>query len=144
MSLLRKDYIVDQFVRFAEAIRMGLEREAEGPGGDTGNAIRLLEAQVGESVNIDGEALLALAPESVVSILQVSGVDPSMAPYIVRALLLESQLLRSNGDDGLAGLRAQQGGAVAEAYGVAVPADVLDPEALEAFFAESRRALEED
>lgn len=138
MGMLNKDYIVDQFVRFAEAIRLGLEKGAgDGDDDGEGSAIDLLEAQVGESVNIDGQALLALAPESVASILQVSDTDPGVIGYIVRSLLLESQLLGQSGNASLASLRNQQAYAVADAYRIPLSEDMLDPEALEAFFTES-------
>lgn len=142
MGMLNKDYIIDQFVRFAEAIRLGLEKGSGGDDGD-GTAAELLEAQVGESVNIDGQALLALAPESVASILLVSDTDPGVVEYIVRSLLLESRLLGQSGDSSLAALRNQQAYAVADAYHIPLSESVLDPEALEQFFAESMDGLDE-
>jgi hypothetical protein len=141
MGMLNKDYIVDQFVRFAEAIRLGLEKGA-GDGDEDGTATELLEAQVGESVNIDGQALLALAPESVASILRVSDTDPGVIEYIVRSLLLESQLLGESGNASLASLRSQQAYAVADAYRIPLSEDMLDPQALEEFFAESMNAVD--
>lgn len=141
MGMLNKDYIVDQFVRFAEAIRLGLEKGA-GDGDEGGTATELLEAQVGESVNIDGQALLALAPESVASILRVSDTDPGVIEYIVRSLLLESQLLGESGNNSLALLRSQQAYAVADAYRIPLSEDMLDPQTLEEFFAESMNEID--
>lgn len=141
MGMLNKDYIVDQFVRFAEAIRLGLKKGA-GDGDEGGTATELLEAQVGESVNIDGQALLALAPESVASILRVSDTDPGVIEYIVRSLLLESQLLGESGNDSLALLRSQQAYAVADAYRIPLSEEMLDPQTLEEFFAESMNEID--
>lgn len=141
MGMLNKDYIVDQFVRFAEAIRLGLEKGSSG-GDSEGTAVELLEAQVGESVNIDGQALLALAPESVASILVVSDTDPGVIEYIVRSLLLESRLLDQSGDSALAALRNRQAYAVADAFRIPLSESVLEPETLERFFAESMNELD--
>ncbi|MGI6590645.1 MAG: hypothetical protein ACOX1O_03365 [Eggerthellaceae bacterium] len=143
MGMLNKDYIVDQFVRFAEAIRLGLEKTSSG-GDDTTMATDLLEAQIGESVNIDGSALLALAPESVASILQVSDTDPMAVEYIVRSLLLESKLLGQSGNTQAATLRSQQAYAVAESYGISLSDALLDPDEIERFFKETMGELTDE
>lgn len=143
MGMLKKDYIVDQFVRFAEAIRIGVDR-ASGPGKDKGEACDTIEAQIGESVNIEGQALLALAPASVTSILQVSDTDPALVEYIVRSLLLESELLEQMGKQQLATLRGQQADSLAGAYGIDLSESLLDPDELEAFFKQSLDAVKDE
>lgn len=143
MGMLKKDYIVDQFVRFAEAIRIGIDR-ANGPDKDKAGACDTIEAQIGESVNIDGQALLALAPESVTSILQVSSTDPALVEYIVRSLLLESQLLDQMDKAQLSTLREQQANSLARAYGLSLSESLLDPEELERFFTDSLEAVKDE
>lgn len=133
MGMMNKDYIVDQFVRFAEAIRIGRGRTSSGDD-DATTAVSLLEAQIGETVNIDGSALLSLAPESVASVLQVSDTDPVAVEYIVRSLLLESKLLDQSGSGQAAQLRAKQAYALADAYGISLSDATLDPDELERFF----------
>ena len=42
---------------------------------------------LGDATDLDGEALLSLAPESLASVLQVSGVDPHLTEYIALSLI---------------------------------------------------------
>ena len=49
---------------------------------------------LGDATDLDGEALLSLAPESLASVLQVSGVDPHLTEYIARSLMLLRPLPR--------------------------------------------------
>ena len=51
------------------------------------------------------------------SVLQVSGVDPHVTEYVANSLQLESEFLRSAGNDELAEVRAGQAQALASAYG---------------------------
>lgn len=93
----------------------------------------------GEATDIDGATLLSLSPESIASVLQVSGTDPHVIEYVVRSLALASVYLRESGDEEqLADLRLQQARALADAYGLYLPdnpedlADLLDDEGLKA------------
>lgn len=83
----------------------------------------MLEDAVGDATDIDGGVLLSLAPESIASVMQVSGVDPRVTEYIARSLLLASGYLYEAGDHTLAEVRASQARAVAEAYGFDLPHD---------------------
>ena len=57
------------------------------------------------------------SPESIASVMQVSGTDPRVTEYVARTLLLASGYLREANEQALADLRAQQAHAIAEAYG---------------------------
>lgn len=46
---------------------------------------------LGDATDLDGEALLSLAPESLASVLQVSGVDPHLTECIARSLMLSGR-----------------------------------------------------
>ena len=82
----------------------------------------MLEDAVGEATDIDGATLLSLSPESIASVLQVSGTDPHVIEYVVRSLALASVYLRESGDEEqLADLRLQQARALADAYGLYLP-----------------------
>ena len=113
--MLQRDYLVQMLTMFAAAIARSIERRRSKH--DPEGAAEMLEEAISEATDIDGSILLALAPESVASILQVSDVDPRVVGYIVRSLYLESEYLDEAGDDGLARLRAQQADAIADAYG---------------------------
>ena len=90
----------------------------------------MLESAIGDATDLDGSMLLSLAPESMASVLQVSGVDPHVTEYVANSLQLESEFLRSAGNDELAEVRAGQARALASAYGLELaegtPAERLD------------------
>ena len=77
----------------------------------------MLENAIGDATDLDGSMLLSLAPESMASVLQVSGVDPHVTEYVANSLQLESEFLRSAGNDELAEVRAGQARALALTYG---------------------------
>ena len=84
-----------------------------------------------------GEALLSLAPESLASVLQVSGVDPHLTEYIARSLMLSGRYHGEAGRPDVAELRQAQGRAVAAAFGHELGADPVSDEALEALLTAS-------
>lgn len=136
--MLTQDYLVRIMVQFAEVIRRSLIRSSKER--DPRGAADMLEDAVGEATDIDGSVLLSLSPESIASVMQVSGVDPHVTEYIARSLLLASGYLHEAGDHGLAEIREQQARAIAEAYGHDLPGtpeelagflDELDSEAFE-------------
>ena len=77
----------------------------------------MLENAIGDATDLDGSMLLSLAPESMASVLQVSGVDPHVTEYVANSLQLESEFLRSAGNDELAEVRAGQARALASTFG---------------------------
>ena len=91
-NMLHRDYLVEQFLRFAEAIRLSWTK-AKGEPADPLDAAEVLEAAVGSATNIDGATLLLLSPDSIASILQVTDTDPDVVEYLARTLLLESEYL---------------------------------------------------
>lgn len=119
-------------VQFAAAIRRSMERAAgqEDPKG----AAEQLETTIKESVDIDGDVLLSLAPESIAGVMQVSGTEPQLAEYIARSLLLESSYLRDAGDIAKADVREAQAHAIGEAFDFEVTLDMLSEEEWEEFF----------
>ena len=112
--MFQRDYLMRLIVNLAEAIRKTIFDEKPDPRG----AAETLEEAIGNATEVDGETLLNMAPESFVSIIQVTGTDPKLCGYIAHTLLLESEYLEQAGDASLAQLRAQQAQALAAAYGV--------------------------
>lgn len=130
--MLQQDYLVRLIMRLIEAITKSLHRSKDDD--DPQGAAEMLESAIGEATDIDGAVLLSLAPESIASIMQVSGVDPRVAGYVARSLKLESEYLVQAGNPSLAALRLQQAEALGKAYGVDFEMsleDAIDPETVE-------------
>ena len=74
--MFEQDYLMRIIAQLLGAIRRSMERAAgeEDPDG----AARALDMALGDATDLDGEAPLSLAPESLASVLQVSGVDPHL------------------------------------------------------------------
>ena len=132
--MLHRDYLVEQFLRFAEAIRLSWTK-AKGEPADPLDAAEVLEAAVGSATNIDGGTLLLLAPDSIASILQVTDTDPDVVEYLARTLLLESEYLAEGGEAARSQLRHDQAHAIARGYGIPLSDEQITEEEFEDFFA---------
>lgn len=126
--MLEQDYLMRIVLQFAEMIRRSWTKAHDER--DPKSAADMLEDAVGEATDIDGGVLLSLAPESIASVMQVSGVDPRVTEYIARSLLLASGYLHEAGQHALADVREAQARAVAAAYDIELPASVEDLEDL--------------
>ncbi|WP_239442997.1 hypothetical protein [Gordonibacter sp. An230] len=122
--MLERDYLMRILLQFAEVVRRSWTKAEKER--DPRRAADMLEDAVGEAVDMDGEALLSLAPDSVASVVQVSGVDPRVVDYVARSLLLASRYLRDADEHDLADLREKQARALADAYGLDLPDDPED------------------
>ncbi len=133
--MLEQDYLMRIIAQLLGAIRRSMERAAgeEDPDG----AAHMLDEAVGDAADLDGEALLSLSPDSLTSILQVSGVDPHLTGYIARSLLLSSRYHGEAGHAELSSLRRGQAFALAAAFGCELDDEDISDEELDALFAES-------
>jgi hypothetical protein len=131
--MLHRDYLVEQFRRFAEAIRLSWMK-AKGEPANPLEAAETLEAALDGATNIDAATLLRLSPDSIASILEVTGTDPDVVEYLARTLLLESRYLEEGGDPSHAQLRREQAHAIASGYGIPLSDEQISEEELEAFF----------
>lgn len=139
--MLHRDYLVEQFLRFAEAIRISWTK-AKGEPADPLSAAEVLEAAVENATNMDGATLLLLSPDSIASILQVTDTDPDVVEYLARTLLLESEYLEEGGESARAELRSRQAHAIARGYGIPLSVEQLSEEEFEEFFSRTEnRAL---
>lgn len=138
--MFEQDYIMRLFINFAKAIRRSME-QANGQK-DPVTAAEMLEEAIGQATEIDNEVFLSLAPESMSSILQVSGTDPRVIEYIARSLLLEASYLREGGKPELAALRESQAHGLAGGFGMEVSIEELSEEDFEAFFAEHENQVQ--
>ena len=139
--MLHRDYLVEQFLRFAEAIRLSWTK-AKGEPADPLDAAELLEAAVGGATNFDGATLLLLSPDSIASILQVTDTDPDVVEYLARTLLLESEYLAEGGEQSRSQLRREQAFAIANGYGIPLSDELLSEEEFEEFFARTENRVQ--
>lgn len=133
--MFEQDYLMRMLMDFIAAVRRSMDRAASQ--NDPRGAAEALEAAVGSATEMDGQTLLSLAPDSLASILQVSGTDPKLAGYISRSLLLAGRYYHEAGDEGAGELRRSQALAIASAYGENLDDEAIEPEELEAFFQET-------
>ena len=126
--MFEQDYLVRLLLQFFQGLLKSYERRNEKD--DPQGAADLLEAAVGEATDMDGQALLTLAPESIASVMRVSGIDPDVTQFIARSLLLESVYLTDAGDARLAETRVGQARAIASEYGFELPDDPSDFESI--------------
>ena len=126
--MFEQDYLMRQFLMFFKALTRSWEQmhEEEDPQG----AADTLEDAISAATDIDGAALLSLAPESIASIMLVTGIDPHVVEYLSRSMLLESVYLDQAGNGDLARIRDAQARAIADAYGFDLPDDPSDFEAI--------------
>lgn len=88
-----------------------------------------IETAIGKMMEMDASSALALAPGSLVSIMQLTGVSDYLASYIVYGLMRLGDIYEKMGNTSLAEVRRSQAAAIAQAYGCdvsEVPEEFLD------------------
>lgn len=130
--MFERDYLMRLILGYFKTIVLVVRRSDKEK--DPEGAAEMLERAIGEAVEIDGDALLSLEPESMTSILEVSGTDPKVIGYVAHGLLLESHYLMLAFDFAKAELRERQARALAVTYGVDLPES---PEEAERFLLEA-------
>ena len=126
--MLEQDYLLRQLLQFFEAIVRTYELywKDENPQG----AADALEDAISNATEMDGVALLSLSPDSIASIMRVTGIDPNITQFVARSMLLESVYLRKAGRNSLAQVREAQARAIADEYGFGLPDDPSDFESI--------------
>lgn len=127
--MLQRDYILEIVGQFVEGVSDALRRAVAGEAAGAAD----VERQIGELLDLDASTALSLSPDSLVTMMVLSGMGDSVASYVCYALERLSQLYERDGNEDLAGLRRIQAKAVAESFSCD-PADV--PEELAALDAE--------
>lgn len=127
--MLERDYVLELVGQFVRGVSDGLRRAV---GGEP-SAERDVEQQVAGLLDLDAGTALALAPDSLVTMMVLSGIGDSVAAYVSYALSRLADVYEARGEEDLAGLRRLQARAVAGSFGVD-PDDV--PEELAALDAE--------
>lgn len=125
--MLQHDYIlemIEQFVRAVEEALLGTRNKQ-----DVASAEGVEEA-VAELLDLDAQTAMALAPESLVTMMELSGIGESVAAYAAYALRKTADIYEGLGQEQLAELRLAQGEAVARAFSAdgEVPPELLELE----------------
>ena len=111
--MLQRDYILEIVEQFVDGVSAALRRSLDGDA----SACEDVESQVAELLELDRGTALALAPDSLVTMMVLSGMGDSVASYVCYALDRLSRLYERAGEEDLAGLRSLQARAVAESFG---------------------------
>ena len=117
--MLQKDYILEIVGQFVDGVSDALRRAVAGEASGTDD----VERQIGELLELDPATALVLAPDSLVTMMLLSGMGDSVASYVCYALERLSRVYERAGEEDLAGLRALQARAVAESFSCD-PADI--------------------
>lgn len=110
--MLQRDYILEIVGQFVEGITRSFRLAVDGDD----HALKDVEQQIGELIELDYETALSLAPDSLVTMMLLSGMGDSVASYVCYALDRLSLLYEREGNGDLAGLRRLQARAVAESF----------------------------
>lgn len=113
--MITQDYLVRMLADFAAAIMRSMMRATE-QRDPRGSAV-LLDAAVGKAVDMDGDVLLSLSPETISTVMQATGTDPNVTEFMARSLLLAASYYSDAGEQALCDLRRAQANAIARAYG---------------------------
>ena len=112
--MLERDYITELISQFIEAVTRALKLAVEK--GDPASC-QEVEQQVADLIDLDVQTAMALSPDSLVTMLVLSGMGDLVAAYACYALDRVSRVYEEQGNDDLAGLRRLQAKAVAESFG---------------------------
>ena len=113
--MLQRDYILEVIEDFTSTVTLGLGEALDTQSEESLDGV---EAAVAELIDLSPETALALSPDSLVTMMLLSGVADSVAEYVVYALDRLSHVYEQLGDEDKAGLRRQQAVAVAQSFSV--------------------------
>lgn len=111
--MLQRDYVLEIIGQFVEGVSRALRRAALGEK----DGLLATEREIGDILELEPSTALALAPDSLVTMMVLSGIGDSVAAYVCYALDRLARLYEAAGDGDAAGLRRLQARAVAESFG---------------------------
>ncbi|WP_455135969.1 hypothetical protein [Thermophilibacter sp.] len=111
--MFERDYIVEIVGEFARRVGLALRRALDGDRAGVAET----EREVADLLELDPQVALALAPDSLVTMMVLSGMGDAVASYVCYTLERVARLYDRAGDEDLAGLRHLQAKAVAESFG---------------------------
>lgn len=126
--MLQHDYLLEIIHQFVQTISSALLRAVVD---HDETAAREVEAAVGELLQLDPETAMSLAPDSLVTMMQLAGTGDAVSGYVAYSLNRLAQAYDGMGKHDTAQLRRQQAAAVAQAFGAnvdEVPEELRDLE----------------
>ncbi len=113
--MLHRDYLLEIIARFVEAVTVALRRALlDG----SPEAAQEVEDSVAALLDLDPTTAMNLSPDSLVTMMLLSGMGDSLASYVAYALDKVGDAYDNMGDTHKAALRWDQAEAVAESFGV--------------------------
>jgi uncharacterized protein HemY len=113
--MLHKDYLLEVIAQFVDAVTeaLGLARKRHDP-----EAAQEAEEAVAGLLDLDADVALRLSPNSLVTMMHLSGVGDSLAEYVTYTLRELGDVYEELGDQETAQLRRQQALTVASSFDV--------------------------
>ena len=111
--MLQRDYINEIIRQFCDVLARWLRPAVLEANGE---AIEEVEAAIGKLMDLDGATALSLAPESLVTMMELMGIADSVAGYVSYTLLRLGDAYDAAGSPSLANLRREQAQAVSVAF----------------------------
>jgi hypothetical protein len=130
--MLENDYLMRMILLFVKFLRQALGQRHKDPR----TSAMELEQNIADTVDIDANLFFSLAPESMVTLLQLGDFDARLAEFMVRAMALDVEFLEAAGLKQSAELRNAQLVALANAYYLEISAADLTVAAIEEFIQE--------
>ena len=124
--MLEHDYILEIITQFVDSVSIVLRRAVIK---HDEVAAREVENAVAELIDLDPETAMQLAPDSLVTMMILSGLGDSVASYACYALEKVALAYEEMGQDDLAHVRHAQANAVAESFACDVndiPAEFIE------------------
>lgn len=118
--MLQRDYILEIVADFTQSVARAFKLAVTKKDLDSCTEI---EQEIGELLDLDHKTALALAPDSLVTMMVLSGMGDSVASYVCWSLERLSRVYKDMGQEDLSGMRHLQAQAVGESFGCD-PADV--------------------
>lgn len=112
--MLQRDYVLAQINLFVQTVLEPLRLALEELDLDS---VRTVEQAVGKLIDLDADTALALSPDSLVTMMQLSGIGDSVAGYASYALARVADSYERMGKKQAAEVRRDQARKVAVAFG---------------------------
>jgi hypothetical protein len=121
--MLQRDYILELISQFADAVKQSLHRAKKDLDPE---ACQDVERSIGELLELDYNTALSLSPDSLVTMMILSGIGDSVASYVCYSLMQLAEVYQARGEEDLAQIRIAQAKAVSESFNCDL--DVVPPE----------------
>jgi hypothetical protein len=115
--MLHRDYLLEVIEQFVNGISQSLVRVFVDRDLDAGQDV---EAAVSELVQLDPDTAMSLAPESLVTMMILSGTGDAVAGYAAFALNRLGEAYERIGEHDLAEARKAQAQAIADSFGASL------------------------